>query len=327
MPEKAEDLPVWNFGIPAKNEKGQEHAADHFLKPVALFADPFRGGNNKLVWCEPILFDGTPTDYNSRSSCLEAMNQVAEKHDPWFGIEQEYCLLESVLGSDSQGSHSLGWPRSGAPKPLGYDYMYNTGADVAIGREVCEAHYRACLYAGITLFGENAECMPAQWEYQIGPCPGISCADELWMSRHILRRVAEEFRITVSFDPKVHPGDDWPGSGAHTNFSTKQTRDKATGMQAIEEAIHKLSLTHEKHMTVYDPKKGKDNERRLRGGVVNCDLHVFTSGIAARDASVRIPQQVARDGCGYLEDRRPASNCDPYDVMQAIVRTTLLNEK
>jgi glutamine synthetase len=325
VPKTPDELPLWNFGLPAINDKGEDYAIENFLKPVVLYADPFRGGNNKLVWCEPVNYDGSPVSYNSRSPCLDAINKVMDTHEPWFGIEQEYCLTESVLGSDSQGTHPLGWPRAGAPKQLGYDYMYNTGADVTIGREIHEAHFRACLYAGINMFGENAECMPAQWEYQVGPCTGIGCADDLWMSRFILRRVAEDFRVAVSFDPRAFD-DDWPASGLHTNFSTKQTRDKATGMAAIEDAIHKLNLNHNKHMQVYDLAKGKDNERRLKGGITNCQPDVFTSGIGARDASVRIPQQVADEGCGYLEDRRPASNADPYAVMEAIVRTTLLSK-
>ena len=37
-----------------------------------------------------------------------------------------------------------------------------------------EAHYRACMYAGIKIAGTNAEVMPAQWEFQVGPCEGIS---------------------------------------------------------------------------------------------------------------------------------------------------------
>lgn len=64
-----------------------------------------------------------------------------------------------------------------------------------IGREVVEAHYRACLYAGVKICGTNAEVMPAQWEYQVGPCLGISVADDMWMSRFLLHRIAEEFGV------------------------------------------------------------------------------------------------------------------------------------
>lgn len=41
--------------------------------------------------------------------------------------------------------------------------------------------------------------------------------------------------------------------------------------------------------------------------------------------SIRIPRHVAAQGYGYLEDRRPASNIDPYRVTGIIVETTLLD--
>lgn len=52
----------------------------------------------------------------------------------------------------------------------------------------------------------------------------------------------------------------------------------------------------------------------------------FKSGVADRGASIRIPRQCAAEGCGYLEDRRPAANCDPYSVTEQIVRTVCLND-
>ena len=49
--------------------------------------------------------------------------------------------------------------------------------------QVSEAHYKACLYAGLRVSGSNAEVMPAQWEYQLGPCLGVGMGDQLWVSR------------------------------------------------------------------------------------------------------------------------------------------------
>lgn len=55
----------------------------------------------------------------------------------------------------------------------------------------------------------------SQWEYQVGPCTGIDAGDQLWMSRFLLERIAEEWGIKVSFHPKPLAGD-WNGAGCHT---------------------------------------------------------------------------------------------------------------
>jgi len=241
--------------------------------------------------------------------------EKAKADEPWFGIEQEYTLL-------SFEKHPLGWPIGGYPGPQG-PYYCGVGANKVFGRDVVESHYRACLYAGVKVCGTNAEVMPAQWEFQVGPCEGIEMGDHLWMARYILDRVAEDFGILVSLDPKPMTGD-WNGAGAHTNYSTKATRAKG-GIKDIEEAIKKLSLRHAEHIKVYDPKGGEDNKRRLTGHHETSSVEKFSYGVANRGSSVRIPRQVEADGCGYFEDRRPASNMDPYSVTEAIVRTTLLN--
>ena len=101
---------------------------------------------------------------------------------------------------------------------------------------------------------------------------------------------------------------------------------KEGGINKIYEAIEKLSLNHKHHIRCYDPSGGKDNERRLTGHHETSTIHKFSHGVAHRGCSIRVPRQCAEDGYGYLEDRRPASNCDPYVVTEAIVRTTILNE-
>jgi len=315
LPKKAEDLPIWNFdGSSTGQATGQN--SDTYLYPVAMYPDPFLRGDNKIILCDVYDFEGKPVATNNRKSCNEAMKKAAGEH-PWFGIEQEYTLLDV-------DNHPLGWPKNGFPGPQG-PYYCGVGANKAYGRDVMEAHMKACMFAGIKIAGTNSEVMPAQWEYQVGPVEGIDMGDQLWMSRYLLCRVAEDFGVCVTFDPKPIPGD-WNGAGAHCNYSTDAMRTPKQGMKAMEAAIEKLGKRHMEHIVKYDPRGGEDNKRRLTGHHETAHISQFSWGVANRGCSIRIPRQCFQEGHGYIEDRRPASNCDPYSVTEMLVRTTCLNE-
>ncbi|CAI5764623.1 glutamine synthetase-like [Podarcis lilfordi] len=313
-PKTIEDLPEWNFdGSSTGQSEGSN--SDMFLIPVKIFRDPFTLDPNKLVLCEVLKYNRKRAETNLRSSCKIIMDMVKESQ-PWFGMEQEYTLL----GVDG---HPYGWPKNGFPGPQG-PYYCGVGADKVYGRDIVETHYRACIYAGVEICGTNAEVMPSQWEFQVGPCEGIEMGDHLWMARYILHRVCEDFGVIATLDPKPITGN-WNGAGCHTNVSTKETRQKG-GIKFIEAAIDKLSKRHKYHIRMYDPRGGQDNSRRLTGQHETSNIFEFSAGIANRGASIRIPRQVGQDGCGCFEDRRPSANCDPYAVTEAIVRTVLLNE-
>lgn len=314
-PKNPEDCPEWNFDGSSTGQASGENS-DVYLNPVAIFKDPFRLGKNKIVLCECLNHVKLPLEKsNYRRRCHMVMEQAYDSH-PWFGIEQEYTILD-------QDSHPFGWPKNGFPGPQG-PYYCGAGADKVYGRAIADAHYRACLYAGVKIAGTNAEVMPGQWEFQVGPCEGIQMGDHLWMARYLLHRVAEDFGVIVTFDPKPMPGD-WNGAGAHTNYSTEVMR-KDGGIKEIEKAIEKLAARHELHIYYYDPRGGEDNKRRLTGLHETSSIHDFSAGLANRGASVRIPRHVGKEGKGYLEDRRPSSNCDPYRVTEIIVRTTVLGD-
>jgi len=299
------ELSEWNFdGSSTGQAPGED--SDVYLRPVAIYPDPIRLEPNILVLCATYDPDGKPNKFNFRHECNQLMEHHAgEKY--WFGLEQEYTLL----GPDGW---PYGWPKNGFPGPQG-PYYCGVGTTRVYCRDIVEAHYKACLYAGINISGINAEVMPAQWEYQVGPCEGISLGDELWMSRFLLHRVAEEFGAKVSFHPKPIPGD-WNGAGLHTNVSSEAMRNDG-GMKVIEEAMKKLETKQVEHISVY----GEGNEARLTGKHETGSIDKFTWGVANRGASVRIPRNVNDEGKGYFEDRRPASNGDPYRITGIMVQT------
>ncbi|KAJ7515932.1 hypothetical protein O6H91_22G034800 [Diphasiastrum complanatum] len=296
------DLPNWNFdGSSTGQAPGQD--SEVIIYPQAIFKDPFRRGHNIL----PI-----PTNKRFEAAKIFSEKKVADE-EPWFGIEQEYTLLQKDV------KWPLGWPINGYPGPQG-PYYCGTGADKAWGRDIVNAHYKACIYAGIKISGINGEVMPGQWEFQVGPCVGISSGDQLWAARYILERITEIAGVVVTFDPKPIQGD-WNGAGAHTNYSTKSMREEG-GFEIIKKAIEKLGLRHKEHIAAY----GEGNERRLTGRHETADIHTFSWGVANRGASIRVGRDTEREGKGYFEDRRPASNMDPYIVTSLIAKTTLLWE-
>ena len=300
-----EDLPLWGFDGSSTNQAAGEDS-DCMLKPVYKVLDPIRGGDDLLVMCEVMNPDGSKHETNSRAHLAELAEKFKDE-EAWFGIEQEYTLF--------QGRSPLGWPEGGYPAPQGPFYC-GVGADEVFGRDIVEEHLELCLDAGLEISGINAEVMPGQWEYQVGPLGPLEVADQLWISRWILYRISEDYGVSATLHPKPIKGD-WNGAGAHTNFSTKSMRS-AGGIKVIESACEKLGAKHNEHISVY----GAHNEERLTGLHETCSIKEFRYGVSDRGASIRIPMQTANDGCGYLEDRRPAANMDPYQVCAILIETT-----
>eukprot|EP00741_Cyanophora_paradoxa_P020961 tig00021319_g20236.t1 len=308
IPKSPADLPLWNFdGSSTGQAPGND--SEVILKPQAIYRDPFRRGDNIIVLCDCYKPNGEPIDNNTRFNAEKAMN-AAKDLKPWFGIEQEYTLF-------SKSKWPLGWPEGGYPGPQG-PYYCGAGYDKVFGREVADAHYKACLYAGVNISGVNAEVMPGQWEFQVGPCEGIAGGDQIWIARYLMERVCEEIGVIVSFDPKPMEGD-WNGAGCHTNYSTEPMRNEG-GWEIIKQALEKLEKKHMEHIAVY----GRGNERRLTGKHETAPITQFSWGVANRGCSIRIPRSTEAEGKGYLEDRRPASNMDPYIVTAKLVETTCL---
>lgn len=319
------DYAMWSFDgsstLQAKAGRGEN--TDCLLKPVFVVTDPFRGRPNRLVLCEVLNPDGTKHITNKRKELSDLVDDLSivekDKSDsPWLGWEQEYTLTHKPKSKFAEGEGlPLGFEadyKTNTPRPQG-DYYCGVGADTVVGRKIVEEHMDMCLEIGLDISGINAEVLLGQWEYQIGPVTPLNGSDQLWMSRYILQRVAENWDVNVSFHPKPLQGD-WNGTGCHVNFSTKEMREDG-GLDIIKDTMPKLEKNHTKHIEVY----GLFNDMRLTGAHETSSIHDFSYGFSTRDTSIRIPAQALVEGRGYFEDRRPASNCDPYQVSQRMLET------
>lgn len=301
-----EDIPSWTFDG-SSTEQATGDKSDCLLSPVAFCKDPLRKEfPSVLVLCEVCNSDGTPHQSNTRSRLLQALEKRTEK-EPLCGIEQEYTLFKD--------GKPLGF-ESGGFAPVQGPYYCGVGTREVAGRRLAEEHMEACLSAGLSICGINAEVMPGQWEFQIGTSDPVSVSDHLWIARWLLHRISENHGISVSFDPK--PVKELNGAGAHTNWSTKKTRDPESGMAEIDRIVNVLRTRHDNFIPYY----GHGIEQRLTGIHETCSYKEFKCGVSDRGASVRIPLQVAKSGFGYFEDRRPCANIDPYTVTRLLLEAS-----
>lgn len=310
------DLPEWNYDGSSTGQAPTENS-EVLIRPVVLFDDPFRGRPNKIALCETYHTDDTPTNTNFRYFARQIFEKGVNEFEPHFGIEQEYFMMKKV-GEGNSLLWPLGFPLGGYPKPQ-FQYYCSNGASNSYGRELMDAHLKACLYAGVQIYGSNAEVAPGQWEFQVGTCRGIDIGDHLWMARFLLQRCGEMFGIDVDFSAKPIKGD-WNGSGCHTNYSTKQTMEDG-GLKVVLEQVKKLDANHKTSISLY----GKGNHERLTGFHETSSMEKFSFGVANRGASVRIPRTTEKDNKGYYEDRRPAGDMDPYVVGASLFSITCLD--
>jgi glutamine synthetase len=297
-----EQLPLWGFDG-SSTLQAEGHDSDRVLKPVAVFPDASRT-NGVLVMCEVMMPDGkTPHVSNKRATILD-------DPDAWFGFEQEYFFYKD--------GRPLGFPATGYPAPQGPYYTgvgYNNVGDIA--RKLVEEHLDLCLAAGINHQGINAEVAKGQWEFQIFGEGSKTAADQMWMARYLMLRLSEKYGIDIEFHCKPLGDTDWNGSGMHCNFSTKYMREVG-GKQYFEKLMDAFKAARADHIAVYGP----DNHMRLTGKHETASIDTFSWGIADRGASIRVPHSFIHNNYrGYLEDRRPNSQADPYQIASQVLKT------
>jgi glutamine synthetase len=272
------------------------------LKPVAIYPDPGRR-DGYLVMTEVLSANGKAHPSNGRAT-------IEDKDDDfWFGFEQEYFLWDPATNKP------LGFPAEGYPAPQG-PYYCGVGAHRAYGREIVEEHMDMCIDAGLNIEGINAEVATGQWEFQMFAKGAQEAGDQIWVGRYLLERTAEKYGVVVNWHCKPVKGD-WNGSGMHANFSNSvlRTCGSEETYKKILEAFRPVTA---EHIAVY----GADNHLRLTGLHETQSIDQYSYGISDRGASIRIPPVTVENGWkGYVEDRRPNSEADPYKVAARIIKT------
>jgi glutamine synthetase len=312
-----EDL-IWNYDGSSTNQANSDGDSEVILQPCFICKNPLKKNDNNcqnyILLCETLDSLGNPLPSNTRHLSAELFNASSENYEPWFGLEQEYFLMndnirksiDKLMANNPEFKQS-----SNTTHYCGKSIIHDE-------RIIAETHLNACIEAGLTISGINSEVSFFQWEFQIGPVEGILAADSLIVARFLLERIAEKYGYEICYEPK--PYKKLNGSGCHINFSTKKMRD-TNGIEEIYKSIQKLETKHTEHIAVY----GKNNEMRLTGKHETANIHTFTHGVGTRNTSIRIPNSVAKNGYGYFEDRRPASNVDPYLSTSIIFKTCCLD--
>jgi glutamine synthetase len=301
--------PEWNYDGSSTGQATTE-CSEVILKPVRMYPSPFPAAD-VLVLCDTyqVLSNHVTLYKNTRVALSQALEGESNPCEARYGFEQEFFLTDTagqVLHSPSRKSQK--------------DYYCGVGGDNAIGRAAVEQAFLNCIKAGLNITGMNAEVAPAQWELQIDDY-GLAACDGLWMLRFILTKTVEQFGYGITLHPKPLLADNpaWNGSGCHANFSTQRMRRPVGGYQTILETIDALKDSHADDIKHY----GEHNELRLSGSCETSNMQTFTFGVGDRSASVRIPTATWLAKCGYLEDRRPASNMDPYVVARLLLEASL----
>jgi glutamine synthetase len=300
VPFELNDIPNWGFdGSSTKQAEG--NFSDCYLKPVKVYRT--NGLFDKIyVLCE--VLDGNneihPSNYRAKIG--------EEDANFWVGFEQEYFIRSA------HNQPILGFEKSGMIDPQGI-YYCGVGGQI-VGRHLSDEHLDMCLEYNINVEGTNAEVALGQWEYQIFAKGKVSASDDLWMSRYFLYKIAEKHGYQIELHCKPIVTGEWNGSGLHTNFSNKKMREEG-GEQYFNAIFRSFETRTEEHIQNY----GSDNHLRLTGKFETQSIDKFSWGVSDRGASIRVPKSVGETWKGYLEDRRPASQADPYRIVKVISDT------
>ena len=299
---RVEDFPMWNFDG-SSTEQAKTGSSDCLLKPVRIYKSGQFPLEKSIVYvlCEVLGSDGKPHETNQRAKLKE------EEEEIWFGFEQEYFIREEINGS------MLGHKRN-ILKGQG-EYYCGVGHNV-VGRDFVDEHLNMCLDHKIDITGTNAEVALGQWEYQVFSKGKLKGGDDLWMSRYFLYKISEKYGYHIDLHPKPLTHGEWNGSGLHTNFSNDRMRNEG-GYDYFTAIFNAFGSRHEDHIKAY----GSNNNLRLTGEYETQSIDKFSWGVSDRGASIRVQKDTEKEWKGYVEDRRPGSNADPYKIINQVAQS------
>lgn len=286
-------------------------SSEILLFPQKIIKNPFMDGH--IILCS------TSYTGDTIKKTQEIFDCTSDKL-PMFGFEQEFFAIDvntdCVIGYENRDNHIK----------KQFDYYCGVGAkNITINRQFMIDVLNNCIYSGLNVNGYNYEVAVGQAEFQVTGI-GIDACHQLMLLRYILERTGEKYGYVISYDCKLL-GEEWNGSGLHTNFSDINMRNNPQNVDYAYDLIEKLGKNHISSMESY----GENNHKRLTGIHETSSYNNFTYGIGNRGASIRIPIPKNENGYSdvttieYFEDRRPASDADPYLVAGSML--FLLYEK
>lgn len=293
----AATLPCWTFDDPTTG-----HAvglpSGCVLRPVRVWPDASRI-HGYLVLCDVLYADGMPHESNVRATYEDDLNF-------WFGFEQTYVLTQDgVPLGDGPRAYSKG-------EEAGYG---SVGARHLVAQAFVEDHLELCLACGLAVTGLHAGTTLGQWSFQLMGQGAKSAADDLWLARYLLLRVAERYQVQIALRPNIMLGE-VVRTGMPTHFSSARMRSVG-GEKYFKMILDELQKHHKDHMNSYGLEP-KDCCPVLEGAQA---IEAFSYGVGDRHAAIGIPLATLENGWkGYLEDRRPATNACPYMVTSKIMQ-------
>ena len=301
------DFSDWKCEI-ANNDSESESASLCILKPVRVYQNPFKGDGNYLVLCEVYDSAGNSHPSNRRSILTGLTNAAGKDIAVWMGCEQIYSVDQGKKESENS-------------KIVDNSHANGVGSEHVSGRDIAEAHAKACLAAGVHFYSFTSHTTPGYWKIQVGyrdldgeTSDILTIADDMWIARYLLSRVGEMYGVKILFG-NLFKSDDGKKTDILAYFSTSYTRDPRCGATAIQAIANSLKARHcnQGHFSNSQQKDNLNSQEKDHNHGCEC--------------LVRIPTHVIEKGHGYLEYQCDSMvQSDPYQMANFFMSTIVYGD-